>query len=185
MHPVSPKHHGHHAPPPSHYSRPPALVLQLVFVKPDFKKYTAASAQAFAVLRSYDERVQGASLDEAYLDATQYCATHGVTGEQVGVRVGAEGRPCVLTEGLFLSEAGIVWSEAGIVWDYGKAESFAAQSQHGICRSPMWLTSCRPQWRLSVVVWSSEWVVQRGNQISDNTLWNGDRVVSADVQVGT
>lgn len=93
MHPVSPKHHGHHAPPPpSHYSRPPALVLQLVFVKPDFKKYTAASAQAFAVFRSYDERVQGASLDEAYLDTTQYCATHGVTGEQVGVRVGAEGR---------------------------------------------------------------------------------------------
>lgn len=53
-------------------------------MKPDFSKYTAASAEAFAVFRSYDERVQGASLDEAYLDATQYSATHGMTGEQVG-----------------------------------------------------------------------------------------------------
>jgi DNA polymerase kappa len=60
-----------------------ACLLQLVFVKPDFKKYTAASAEAFAVFRSYDERVEGASLDEAYLDVTQHCNTHGMTGEQV------------------------------------------------------------------------------------------------------
>lgn len=60
--------------------------MQLVFVKPDFSKYSAASAEAFAVFRSYDERVAGASLDEAYLDVTQYCSAHGMTGEQVRTR---------------------------------------------------------------------------------------------------
>lgn len=55
-----------------------------MFVKPDFTKYSAASAEAFAVFRQYDERVQGASLDEAYLNVTDYCSTHGLTGEQVG-----------------------------------------------------------------------------------------------------
>lgn len=57
--------------------------LQLVFVKPDFSKYTAASVEAFAVFRTYDARVAGASLDEAYLDVTQHCAAHGMSGEQV------------------------------------------------------------------------------------------------------
>jgi DNA polymerase kappa len=57
-----------------------------VFVKPDFTKYTAASAEAFGVFRSYDPRVAGASLDEAYLDVTQHCAAHGVSGEQVRAR---------------------------------------------------------------------------------------------------
>jgi DNA polymerase kappa len=61
----------------------PCVLLQLVFVKPDFSKYTAASAQAFAVFRAYDAAVEGASLDEAYLDVTQYCSAHGMTGEQV------------------------------------------------------------------------------------------------------
>jgi len=60
-------------------------------VKPNFSKYSAASAEAFAVFRRYDERVQGASLDEAYLDVTQHCNTHGLTGEQVGADVGAGG----------------------------------------------------------------------------------------------
>lgn len=68
--------------------------LQLVFVKPDFKKYTAASAEAFAVFRTYDEQVEGASLDEAYLDVTQYCITHGMTGEKVRL-------PGTLCAGLF------------------------------------------------------------------------------------
>lgn len=62
---------------------PPLPALQLVFVKPDFSKYTAASAEAFAVFRCYDPRVAGASLDEAYLDVTQHCAAHGMSGEQV------------------------------------------------------------------------------------------------------
>lgn len=76
-------------------------MTQLVFVKPNFSKYSAASAEAFAVFRRYDERVQGASLDEAYLDVTQHCNTHGLTGEQVGVDARARqreegGRRCLL-----------------------------------------------------------------------------------------
>jgi nucleotidyltransferase/DNA polymerase involved in DNA repair len=56
---------------------------QLVFVKPDFRKYEAASAATREVFRLYDPHFEAGSLDEAYLDVTDYCAQHGMTGEQV------------------------------------------------------------------------------------------------------
>lgn len=61
------------------------LLLQLVFVKPDFVKYTAASEQTRAVFRLYDPDFEAGSLDEAYLDVTTYCREHATTGEQVRV----------------------------------------------------------------------------------------------------
>jgi DNA polymerase kappa len=56
---------------------------QLVFVKPDFRKYEAASAATREVFKQYDPHFEAGSLDEAYLDVTDYCAAHGMTGEQV------------------------------------------------------------------------------------------------------
>jgi len=35
------------------------------------------------ILGSYDENLQPASLDEAYLDITDYCTQHQMTAEQV------------------------------------------------------------------------------------------------------
>ena len=64
------------------------LCPQLVFVKPDFAKYTAASAATRAIFRDYDVDFEAGSLDEAYLDVTEYCKAHGVEGEQVGIRPG-------------------------------------------------------------------------------------------------
>jgi DNA polymerase IV len=46
------------------------LCPQAVFVPPDFEHYRARSKDVFAVLREHVERVEGASLDEAYLDLT-------------------------------------------------------------------------------------------------------------------
>jgi DNA polymerase kappa len=54
-----------------------------VFLKPDFRKYEAASAATREVFRQYDPHFEAGSLDEAYLDVTDYCAAHGMTGEQV------------------------------------------------------------------------------------------------------
>jgi DNA polymerase kappa len=60
------------------------MFYQLVFVKPDFSKYEAASAATREVFKLYDPHFEAGSLDEAYLDVTDYCAQHGMTGEQVG-----------------------------------------------------------------------------------------------------
>ena len=56
------------------------LCPNLVFVKPNFQRYSEASHQVMDVLRSYDENLHTASLDEAHLDVTDYCETHELTG---------------------------------------------------------------------------------------------------------
>ena len=45
---------------------------ELVFVKPDFEKYTAVAEIARAIFREYDPRPRAGSLDEATLDLTAY-----------------------------------------------------------------------------------------------------------------
>lgn len=47
---------------------------ELVFVRPDFGKYTAVAAVARAIFREYDAQMRSYSLDEAYLDLTRYVA---------------------------------------------------------------------------------------------------------------
>jgi DNA polymerase-4 len=46
------------------------LCPDAVFLPPDFELYRARSRDVFAVLREHVDRVEGASLDEAYLDLT-------------------------------------------------------------------------------------------------------------------
>jgi DNA polymerase IV len=46
------------------------LCPDAVFVPPDFELYRARSKDVFAVLREHVDKVEGASLDEAYLDLT-------------------------------------------------------------------------------------------------------------------
>jgi DNA polymerase-4 len=46
------------------------LCPDAVFLPPDFELYRARSKDVFAVLRDHVEKVEGASLDEAYLDLT-------------------------------------------------------------------------------------------------------------------
>jgi DNA polymerase kappa len=66
------------------------LCPQLVFVNPDFSKYKEASRQAREVFRRYDPRCSAVSLDEAYLDITDYLRSRGITFTQ--------GRPATTTE---------------------------------------------------------------------------------------
>ncbi|KAK0524321.1 hypothetical protein OC834_005579 [Tilletia horrida] len=60
-----------------------ALCPELIVVKNDFAAYVQASSEIMEILGSYDENLQPASLDEAYLDITDYCAQHQMTAEQV------------------------------------------------------------------------------------------------------
>jgi DNA polymerase-4 len=47
------------------------LCPSLVIVRPDFKRYHAASQAVFAIFRSVTPLVEPLSLDEAYLDVTE------------------------------------------------------------------------------------------------------------------
>lgn len=52
------------------------LCPQLEFIKPDFQKYNAKAHEVREVLVQYDPRFESASIDEAYLNITEYCAEH-------------------------------------------------------------------------------------------------------------
>lgn len=57
------------------------LCPQLVLLPLNFDKYTAKAAEVREVLAEYDPRFESASIDEAYLNITEYCATHDMTPE--------------------------------------------------------------------------------------------------------
>ncbi len=44
-------------------------------------RYRAASEAVQPILKEYDPAASSYSLDEAFLDVTDYCAAHGVSGE--------------------------------------------------------------------------------------------------------
>lgn len=49
------------------------LCPKLIFIKPDFQKYNAKAHEVREVLVEYDPRFESASIDEAYLNITEYC----------------------------------------------------------------------------------------------------------------
>ena len=59
------------------------LCPQLVFVKPCFSKYVKVAAATRAILADYDPEFEAGSLDEAYLDVTDYCQMHTTTGKYI------------------------------------------------------------------------------------------------------
>ncbi|KAJ4163690.1 hypothetical protein LMH87_005401 [Akanthomyces muscarius] len=59
------------------------LCPQLVQIKPNFEKYTAKGKEVREVLADYDPRFESASIDEAYLNITEYCVTHDMGPAEV------------------------------------------------------------------------------------------------------
>lgn len=55
------------------------LCPQLICLPLNFEKYTKKAQEVREVLAQYDPRFQSASMDEAYLNITQYCADHEMT----------------------------------------------------------------------------------------------------------
>src|SRR4051812_44307536 len=52
-------------------ARAQRLCPQVVFVRPDFSKYSEASDRIRAIFLTYTSKVEPLSLDEAYLDVTE------------------------------------------------------------------------------------------------------------------
>ncbi|CAH0056761.1 unnamed protein product [Clonostachys solani] len=59
------------------------LCPQLVLLKPNFQKYSAKANEVREVLVDYDPRFESASVDEAYLNITEYCQEHSMEPAQV------------------------------------------------------------------------------------------------------
>ncbi|KAJ6788853.1 hypothetical protein PWT90_09285 [Aphanocladium album] len=59
------------------------LCPQLVLLKPNFEKYTAKGKEVREVLADYDPRFESASIDEAYLNITEYCVAHDMGPAEV------------------------------------------------------------------------------------------------------
>ena len=57
------------------------LCPQLIQLPLNFAKYTAKATEVRAVLAEYDPRFESASIDEAYLNITQYCADNDIGAE--------------------------------------------------------------------------------------------------------
>ncbi|KAK5692917.1 hypothetical protein LTR97_010393 [Elasticomyces elasticus] len=54
----------------------------LIHLPLNFEKYTAKAREVRAVLQLYDPRFESASMDEAYLNITSYCAAHSLAPEE-------------------------------------------------------------------------------------------------------
>ncbi|EHK19218.1 uncharacterized protein TRIVIDRAFT_69218 [Trichoderma virens Gv29-8] len=54
------------------------LCPQLILIKPNFHKYGAKAQEVRAVIANYDPRFESASIDEAYLNITEYCDEHNM-----------------------------------------------------------------------------------------------------------
>lgn len=66
------------------------LCPQLICLKPNFEKYTAKAEEVRAILAEYDPTFESASIDEAYLNITEYCKLHQMTPADVVSQLRAE-----------------------------------------------------------------------------------------------
>ena len=62
---------------------------ELIFVRPDFRKYTAVAEIARDIFREYDPRFRAGSLDEAYLDLSEYLGRRHRLGTHEAARFSA------------------------------------------------------------------------------------------------
>lgn len=58
------------------------LCPELILLPLNFEKYTAKAQEVRAILAEYDPRFESASIDEAYLNITEYCQEHDVDPEE-------------------------------------------------------------------------------------------------------
>ncbi|KAM0559513.1 hypothetical protein ACHAPJ_004543 [Fusarium lateritium] len=59
------------------------LCPNLLLLKPNFQKYNAKAHEVREVLANYDPRFESASIDEAYLNITEYCQEHQMDPAEV------------------------------------------------------------------------------------------------------
>ncbi|MCJ1403651.1 hypothetical protein MMC11_006874 [Xylographa trunciseda] len=66
------------------------LCPNLICLPLNFEKYTAKAGEVREILADYDPRFESASIDEAYLNITQYCEDHDMDPEDVVTQLRGE-----------------------------------------------------------------------------------------------
>ena len=66
------------------------LCPHLTFVAGSFEKYRKANAEVCEVVEKFDSEYESGSLDEAYLDVTDYCRKHGISASDVAKQIRRE-----------------------------------------------------------------------------------------------
>ncbi|KAK0714268.1 hypothetical protein B0T21DRAFT_415505 [Apiosordaria backusii] len=66
------------------------LCPQLILLPLNFDKYNAKAAEVREILADYDPRFESASIDEAYLNITQYCIDHDMEAADVVLQMRKE-----------------------------------------------------------------------------------------------
>lgn len=66
------------------------LCPELILIKPNFDKYTAKAREIRKILAEYDPRFESASIDEAYLNITEYCAEQDADPADVVIKMRKE-----------------------------------------------------------------------------------------------
>lgn len=100
-------------------SRAARLCPQLIFVTPRFSRYKEVSAHVFSIFRRWSDKVEGLSLDEAFVDATE-----NRFGEPSGTRVAQAIRRSIRQETGLTASAGVapVKFVAKIASDFNKPD---------------------------------------------------------------
>lgn len=74
------------------------LCPQLICLPLNFDKYTAKAKEVRAILAEYDPRFESASIDEAYVNITDYCDSHDIGPEEAVAQLRQEVREkCKIT----------------------------------------------------------------------------------------
>lgn len=66
------------------------LCPQLICLPLNFDKYTAKAKEVRAILATYDPRFESSSIDEAYINITDYCSTYDISPEAAIAQLRAE-----------------------------------------------------------------------------------------------
>ena len=83
------------------------LCKDLVFIKPNYIKYRAASDKMKEVLMKYDEQLESLGLDEASIDITQYLIDNGLNSQEGKVFIGQKIRQEILDQVGLTASSGI------------------------------------------------------------------------------
>ncbi len=104
------------------------LCPDAVFCRPRFPRYAQVSAQVFAILRRYTDRVEPLSVDEAFLDVTGSGRLFGS-----GERIGREIKGAIRAELGLVASVGVAPNKfvAKVASDVGKPDGFVVVGQEG------------------------------------------------------
>jgi len=98
------------------------LCPHLIFIKPNYPKYRAASEGFKSILHRYDPKLESVGLDEANLDVTDYLIENNIDHDMGRIFLASQIRETIFKETGMTASAGIACNRmmAKICCDFNK-----------------------------------------------------------------